>query len=566
MPLPAPDSHWPPVRLATILPKMSEWSAWMAGDADKLAATYGGDSAQLQAIAPARRTSSAGRLRRMFWGNRPQTLDQPAPHRFHIPLPADLCTASAALMFGSPPTVTTEGTDTTVPATMTHLIEERALWETLTTAFTNAAGLGGTYLRASWDPSIEGGAFLSYVDADQASPVWGPYGDLVEVTFHRVLEAQSAGQVTVWRHLERHYLSAPTDTVFGGAAMPARTGLIEHTLWAGTADNIGRQVALSAHPSTEGFAAFPGASPAMLTVTTGSRGLAVEYAKNKGEQLAWRKDPVGWAMGRSDFDQLESSFDTHDRLWSYLVREFDLTKARAFVPASLLRSLGPGGGALFDQDREFFTPLEMPPAINATLDQQLTLTNFSIRVDEHISAIKELQQGILRDAGYSARTFGEDENGAAMTATEVVDRNSRSGITRKSKCNLAGPAIRRVLVKVLQINASLGVQPKGATGAGNTDALTLTWPQGESESPQTRAQTVQMLDAAGAISLWMKLTIAHPGMDADDLLLEYRRIRAEGMTNPDQTVTIGVDDPFTPPEDPEAEALISDQAAEVDAG
>ncbi len=546
-----PDTPWPPPRLAVVLPKMREWSAWLGGDPVQLASVYGGDAgtAALRAIAPSKRTILSGLRDRMFWGNRPQTTDQPAPHRVHIPLAPDLATASATLMFGSPPTVTAPGdTSGVVAETMTHLIEERALWETCTSAFTVGAGLGGTYLRASWDPTIQGGAFLSYVDADQASPVFGPYGDLVEVTFHRVLEATSTHQVTVYRHFERHYLSTG-ETVWGGVVQPVGTGLVEHTLWVGTHDNVGRQTTFDKHPDMFGFAAYPGAEPFRLTVTTGSPGLAVEYVKNKAEQLAWRHDPVGSRLGRSDFDQLEPSFDMHDRLWSYLAREFDLTKARAFVPSSLLRSLGPGAGASFDMDREFFTPLEIPPAMGATLDQQMSLSNFPIRVDEHINAIKEIQQSILRDAGYSARTFGEDENGSAMTATEVIDRNSRSGQTRNTKCNLAGPAIRRVLVKVMQINQTLlGV------GQANTDDLTLTWPQSDTDTPQNRATTVEMLDRAGAISLWMKLTIAHPGVDQDDLLLEYRRIRAEGMANPDQVGGVAVLDPFNPDADPVAEA------------
>jgi hypothetical protein len=305
----------------------------------------------------------------------------------------------------------------------------------------------------------------------------------------------------------------------------------------------------------EGFARYPGALGAMLTVSTGSRGLAVEYVKNRNEQLAWRHDPVGCWLGRSDFDQLEGEFDALDRVWSSLIREIDLAKARAFVPAAALRSLGAGQGAAFDADRELFFGLEIPPNLNATLDQTIKMSDFPIRVDQHITAANEIQQGILRDAGYSARTFGEDENGAAMTATEVVSRNSRSGQTRNQKCNLAGPAIRRVLVKVLEINASQGT----GFGKGNTEQLSLAWPQGDTEAPETRARTVQLLDQAGAISLWMKLVMTHPGTDKDDLLLEYRRIRAEGMANPDQ-VTGGTltDNPLDPQADPAAEALMVD--------
>lgn len=534
MPLPAPDTAWPPARLAPILPRMGEWSAWLAGEPDTLTATYSGQSAALDALAPTRRQRIRTVRQRMFWGGRPTDVGQPAPHRLHIPLPADIATASAGLMFGSPPVLTVA--DKLGTATINRLIEERALWETCTSAFTVGAGLGGTYLRASWDPAVPGGAFLSKIDADQASPVFSPYGDLVEVTFVRTLEALHAGAVTVWRHLERHYL-APA-----GAGNLAGFGMIEHTLWAGTDTNIGSMKELSAHWMMEPFGTYRGALPYVLNLSTGSRGLAVEYVKNKAEQLGWRHHPVGAWLGRSDFDQLEGEFDALDRVWSSLIREIDLAKARVFIPSALLRSMnGAGSGAAFDMDRELFTPLEIPPSLEGGIDQSIKMSDFPIRVDEHIKAANEIQQGILRDAGYSARTFGEDENGNAMTATEVIDRNSRSGVTRNSKCNLAGPAIRRVLVKIMEINGSLGL------GAVDTSDLTLSWPQSESESPETRARTVQALDAAGAISLWLKVTRANPGLDREDLLMEYRRIRAEGMANPDMVGgSVSVDDPFNP--------------------
>lgn len=541
MPLPKPETSWPPVRLATVLPRMNEWSAWLSGEPERLAGVYGGDSATLRELRPERR-SVVGRLRaRMFWSGRQTDVSQPAAHRLHIPIAADLAVASSALMFGTPPAITTK--DKNATAQMTRLIEERYLWENYGSAFTVAGGMGGTYLRATWDPTVEGGAFNSWVDADKASPVWSPYGDLMEVTFWRTLDALTAGSVTVWRHLERHYLADGSETI-GGRKAIVGTGLVEHTLWAGTDTNIGNQQRFSAHYAMRPFEITPGADPALLTITSGSLGLCVEYVKNKPEQLAWRDDPVGAFMGRSDFDQLEGEFDALDRVWSSLIREIDLAKARVFVPASLVRSLGAGAGGALDADRELFVTLDIPTQLTDSLDTSMKMSDFPIRVDEHIKAANEIQQGIIRDAGYSARTFGEDENGQAMTATEVVDRNSRSGVTRQSKINLAGPAIRRNLMKILNINASL---PGVASTPAPAD-LTLVWPTSDNETPQSRAQSIQQLDAAGAISTWMKVVTANPTFDKDDLLTEYRRIRSEGVADP---ALIGsssapADDPFTP--------------------
>lgn len=540
MPLPRHESPWPPVRLGTTQPKMGEWSAWMSGDPERLASVYGASSGPVYGATQVQRRSQLGRLRRRFWGSTPSTTDQPAPHRVHIPLPADICSASGALMWGTPPTLTTN--DKFATASIERLINERNLWENMKAAFAVAAGLGGTYLRASWDPMVPGGAFPTWVDADKADPVFSPWGDLREVTFMRVLEPLSAGSVTVWRHLERHYLSDGSETA-GGVNQAPGVGMIEHTLWAGTDQNIGTMRRFTEHYAVEGFASYPGALPVILTLTTGGPGLAVEYVKNRAEQFGWREDPVGAFLGRSDFDQVEPQFDSLDRVWSSLIREIDLAKARVFIPTTMLQSLGAGQGAGVDLDRELYVPMNIPTQIDSTLEQSMKMSDFPIRVDEHLRAINEIQQGILRDAGYSARTFGEDESGNAMTATEVVSRNSRSGVTRAEKIALAGPAVRRVLIKCLQMNESLIGSPR------LTEDVNLSWPNAEQEPAETRARTVQMLDAAGSISLWFKLITQYPGMATEDLLLEYRRIRAEGMNNPDQVGgAVSIDDPLNPPE------------------
>src|SRR5690606_10034247 len=144
---------------------------------------------------------------RMFWG-RPVPTNH-ANTRLHVPVPADIATASADLLFSEPPRLilpkrvsSTPGVASSNPAQerLEAIFNNPLTQAELVEAAELSAALSGTFLRAVWDTTVSDQVMVDAVAADQGVPEWR-YGKLVAVTFWRVLARD--GNI-VWRHLERH--------------------------------------------------------------------------------------------------------------------------------------------------------------------------------------------------------------------------------------------------------------------------------------------------------------------------------------------------------------------------
>jgi hypothetical protein len=314
---------------------------------------------------------------------------------------------------------------------------------------------------------------------------------LVAVTFWSELPSNDKA---VWRHLERHSM-----------------GRIEHALYMGTRENIGNPVELEAHSATAKYAP-------MLTdgdgYATGVDGLTVAYVPNLRPNPKWRKDPQLKNLGRSDISpDLIGLFDKVDELWSSLAREFDIGKGRLFVPEELLDNLGPGRGSMFDTDKKAFTLTASTGAADA--QQMVQAEQFTIRVREHLEAIEALVREILRRVGYSPGTFGLVDDGGAMTATEVAAKRAASTATKTAKGRLWQANLSPLLRTLLEVDAI-----QFGTGAEILEDVDVEWPAAYKESDLVRAQTVQAMDAARAISTYEKVAYLHPDWDAADIQAE----------------------------------------------
>ena len=108
MPLPRPNTDWPPKPYDKLAEPMSTWSAWWAGDQDALTEIY--------ATNQQTRTTTRGLVNavvKFFWG-RP---NQQGTTRLHVPAAADLARASSDLLFSERPTFTFPRPPTTRTAT-----------------------------------------------------------------------------------------------------------------------------------------------------------------------------------------------------------------------------------------------------------------------------------------------------------------------------------------------------------------------------------------------------------------------------------------------------------------
>ncbi|MGS2641690.1 phage portal protein [Streptosporangium sp. G12] len=486
MPLPAPNTAWPPAQLVDIYTDYDENDAWYAGDKIRLADLY---STRL-----VRKRDRQEYIQYLWAASRDLTRHET---RLHIPLPGDIAATSADLMFSEPPTFTVDHVAT--QDRLDEILDEGGVHMRLLEAAEVCAGIGDVYLKLAWDPEVAKRPILAVEHGDAAIPVFR-WGRLVEVTFWRELE-RSGEQVV--RLLEHH-----------------EPGTISYAVFQGTSTHLGATVPLSERPETRDL-------PVDGRQTTGISMLTATHVPNMRPNRKHR----GLPFGRSDYaSPCFDLFDALDATWTSWMRDIRLAKARLIVPSGYLTNLGPGQGAAWDSDREVWEQLNMDPSQSGGI----TLNQFSIRVVEHQQTMTSIIEQAVRSAGYSAQTFGLAGE-AAATATEVTARERRSMITRDRKGQYWIPALKRITEAMLALDKALGwsqAQPL---------VPAIEFGSAVSQDAESVARTIQMLSDAAAISTETKVRMAHPDWDEDQVADEVQRIKD------DQPATVM--DPLALPEE-----------------
>lgn len=512
MPIPAPNTPWPPKPWDHAYQAYAENDAWYTGDTDALTKLY--QRQQDQATHMRRGTPHRGGLvgaaSRMFWG-------RPVPagenrSRLHVPAPADLATLASDLVFAEPPEVKLEPSQRAAVKAQDRL-DLIANGDEAHATFNQMGELksafGAAVLVTRWDTTVADHAWLEPVAADIVIPVFRS-GRMVECT----LWSEHVDGSKHYRHLEHH---AP--------------GFIEHALFEGTADNLGRRVSLAERPETEVYAGLVNADS---VIVTGIDRLTAVYNPNM-PTAKWRKKGPLANTGRSDFAQLHPLFDWLDETFSSWMRDLRLGAGRVLVPDSMLDVHGPGRGASFDMGREVFAGLNVPgDPSKVAIDK----VQFAIRVEEHEKTAFGIYREILRKAGFSQSAWG-DYTGqrSAMTATEVENRDKASERTRDKKILFERVAIARAASVALEID---GLVFRGK-GGGRFDEPTVVFPDVSQEDPEKMARTLALLDSARSISLEQKVRRANPDWEDDQVKAEVAAIQAENVT-PDPALFTGDDE------------------------
>ena len=539
MPIPT-GGNWPPPEYAPAYAAYRDWDAWYEGSAERLRDVYRWRDASGQSISPSERVRAGqraggviGAVSRWLWGSPPPVGARDG--RIHIPLPADLARTAADLIFSEPPALTSEST-----AVMERLekLEEDGLHTTLLHAAEVASALGDVYLRPVRDPDIyPDRGFLAAVHADGALPVIR-WGKLIEVTFWSTLVAERDKVVRLLEHHE----------VVNGA------GRIVHAVHEGTPDKLGRPVPLTEYAASAHLADLvdaDGAEP------TGLDRLDVVRVPNTGPQRTWRTQPVLRYLGRSDYQGNEPLFDSIDDTWTSWMRDVRLARARLVVPDYMLESKGRGGGATFDADREVWTAINAMVPEGASLPQQISAHQFTIRHAEHKATADSLVEQALRHAGLSQQTLGGDDGVGAATATEVQARERMSFTTRGNRISGAWrPAIATAVELLLEYERAWGL-----AAAVEPERPGVEFGDSVSEGPETVARTIQLLNAASAISIETAVRMRSPELDDDEVQAEVKRIKDDqgGGLDPETVMAghagnqppgaAGQDDPEADPEE-----------------
>lgn len=488
MTMPVPGSAWPPPHMAEQYAEIRLNDTWYGGDRKRLRRLYTDDS-----MDSTRRT-------RPLWGRRSLDHIGRRDQRLHVPLPGDIASTSADLLFADMPTITVE--DTATQDYVSEAIDTGRVHSTLLSGAEQAAALSGVYLRTTWDRTVADQSILTVCQPDAAIPEWS-YGRLRAVTFWRELTG-GADQI-VFRHFERHEL-----------------GYIRHALYEGTAKTVGRPIPLTDHPDTAVLVDSLDKDGDGQTISTGITQLTASHVPNMLPHRLHRTAPIG----RSDFAApLYDMFGALDETWTSWMRDIRLARARLIVPSGYLRDDGPGRGASFDDDREVWSPVNMPPN---DAGAGITLSQFLIRVDEHQRTAEAITRQAGQSAGYSAQSFGLDGGGQPITATESDSRDQRSMVTRKKKVGYwKHPVADQVHVKLLLDQRLFGAKV-------TPERPRVDFGNGVAESEQSQATTLELLARAGAVSTATKVKILNPSWDDAAVQVEAASILAEtGAGAPD---------------------------------
>ncbi len=512
MPIPDENTPWLPAPWDHAYKSFAENDPWYTRDTDALAKMYqraGATRATHVRNGQQMQGGLVGAATRMFWG-RPVPADENRA-RLHVPAPADLAALASDLVFAEPPEVKLEKTLRASVKAQDRLDliangdEAHATYNQMGEL---KSALGAVALVARWDTEVADHVWLEPSAADVIIPTFR-MGRMVECT----LWSEYVKGHVYYRHLEHHGI-----------------GYIEHALFEGKENNLGRRVPLNTIPET---ATYAGLVNQASVIETGIDRLTAIYNKNM-PTAAWRKKGVLANTGRSDFAQLHPLFDWLDETFSSWMRDLRLGAGRVLVPEAALDYNGLGQGASFDMGRELFVGLNMPGKPGEVAFDKV---QFEIRVEQHERTAFGIYREILRKAGFSQSAWGDYAGERQQTATEVDAKDKASERTRDKKILQERVGIARAASVALEID---GLVFPGK-GGGRFDQPTVVFPDVSQEDPEKLARTLTLLDAASAVSLEQKVRRANPDWEDDQITAEVAAIRAERPPVPDPVGFTGDD-------------------------
>lgn len=511
--VPSANSPWPPPQYDPVSYQFRIWDAWRSGDRQKLSWTY----YNLGSNSPAGREFFSttgepgmpvprpgqfrggllGSIEYTFWG----AAIPPGEKRskLHVPIAGDIAKTNASLLFGRAPILTSPSGNKANEAYFASLVDDSMLGR-LQEAADFCSALGGVYLRIVWDTEVSEKPWLQAVPADTGVPTFS-YDKLKAVTFWHILSENGDDVV---RHLETHV---------------PQGNFVYHGLYKGTSDELGEVVPLSDFPATEQF--MQGLEGNVLYLPDlPFDASTVVYVPNERPNYLWRDlGPQAWPLGVSDYNGIESLMDSLDEVYSSWIRDVRLAKSRIMVPQAFLDNIGRGQGAVWDPNREVYSPVEglvLGPGADGI--PQLQCQQFAIRWQDHLNTCQEFINRIVQCAGYSPQTFG-DWSGTAVTATEIQARSRTTTLTRQKKIKHWRPALAQAIYSLMCVEKFY---------FGNTDITPelpdVEFPDNDLQNVLELAQTLSTLRTAGLMSVDVGVRMAHPDWSQEQVDDEVQKV------------------------------------------
>ncbi|MCE5200829.1 MAG: phage portal protein [Armatimonadota bacterium] len=490
MSLPTNNQKWPPESWRTVYDIYAEHAAWYGSDLDTLASIY---AQRIYSPYHEQTFAIADHLR-----NEMRDL-------VHVPAAADISNISAAMLFGEHPKIKIkEAQEENASAeakaaqeALDDIVNKCGLYSVFSEAADTASGMGGVFLKVNWNKDLSQYPIIDVAQVDNALPEFH-FGFLRAVTFWKELETDGN---TVYRLLERH-----------------ESGVILNGLYRGTPGNLGEQIGLTSRADTADI------SP---QIETGLDSLACVYIPNMRPNRRFR----GLRLGQSDYAASESLMLSLDDIFTSLLRDIKLGMGRIIAPEEFFDH-DSDGQKRFDVFRQAYLKVDAIQGGSAANDN-IKVSQFAIRTQEHIDSALALLRQIYTSAGYSPQTFGLDINGTAESGTALTIRERKSFITTAKKADYWRPALEYILWaaqviyktkldgKITPYKSTVEMQDSVQTDIGQI------------------ANSVKLLSDAQSASIETRVRMVHPDWSVEQVKTEVQAILDEQGANVPDPTTLG---------------------------
>lgn len=454
---------------------------WLWRDYKRAAAWYSG--------APERLRNVGDGDAKSFWKSEEDI-------KIHVPLPADLATMSAGMIFATSPEITCEHERT--QQRINEIMRRADIYSILLQAAELASVYGGVFLKWTWDEK-DGFPRLYAVPADAGLPEFVGR-KVTKITFWSIVrEEENNGGIY---RLEEIYTP---------------DGKIKTSLMKGDRENLGKEVGLETIPETKGM------KPEANSAT--GRMLAF-YVPN----ILPNRSRPHLQFGRSDFEGLYGLFDALDEAYSAIQRETRLTKTTTIVPAEYLRrrdALFPEDGKpnqwVYANNTGVFTALDID---SDRTSAPITTINPEIRAESRTIVCENIIRRILQLAGYSPQSAGMDIDGNAESGTALSIRERKSIRTTETKKTFWWHALNDIIRSMLALDKAIF-----RSGVDENADFSVELPTGNQPDLAQLAQIVEQLERAEAVSIETKVNILHPEWDEKMRAEEVERIKEQSGAN-----------------------------------
>lgn len=472
------------------LAKYDIYGAWYGGDVEALHSVWG--------------QSNQANANNAFWSKDNRNT---GVSRIHVPLASDIAQTSADILFAGVPDITIPEADESESNGRAQMAYDRlmeiviasGLHNTLLEAGEASSALGGVFIKPVWDADLCNYPLLTIIQSDHAIPEF-QWDILKAVTFWKVIKEEEdelrSGEKKIYRLFERH-------------CMENGKAVIYNAIHCGKKDKIGEAVPLNS---------FPGYENLQERIDTGYDSLMVRYIPNIKPNRLMR----GSSLGQSDLAGTETLLDAIDETYSSLMRDVRIARARLIVPEKYIDFDQTRDGytkTSFDNDKAVFTTINADPMLDK--DAKLTVTQFTIRTEQHINTILDLIERVVVHAGYSPQTFGLKLEGAESGKALSI-RERKTFVTRQKKWRYWSTALEDLLHMLLYID---NVFLKNKTPFDFRPSVTIA--DSSDNDFTVLAETIKTLTDAQALSLDTKVRMLHPEWDEEQIKAEVDMLKEE---------------------------------------